>query len=116
MEKRIFKKINTMNQEDENLDTIRMAASLSLPNIGIILFGSRAGNNARSYSDYDLLIVVKDTMETTAKMRYKQLLRKILAKSGIMSDIFIESEEEIKIKSQLPGHIIKIAINEGIRI
>ena len=116
MEKRNTKKANTMNQQDENLNIIRTATSMSLPNIGIILFGSRVGDNARPYSDYDLLIVIKDPMALSEKMEYKALLRKILAKSGIISDIFIESEEEVKIKSQLPGHIIKIAMKERIRL
>jgi len=52
-------------------------------------------------------------MEISEKMQYKALLRKILAKSGIISDIFIESEEDVKIKSRLPGHIIRTAIAEG---
>ncbi len=53
-------------------------------------------------------------MEPSVKMQYKALFRKIMAKSVIISDIFIESEYEVKIKSQLPGHIVKTAITEGV--
>ncbi len=48
-----------MKKQDENLNIITKVVNQSLTNIRIILFGSRAGNNAVSYSDYDILIIVK---------------------------------------------------------
>jgi len=102
-----------MTETTEFLKIIKQTVIQILPDGSVILFGSQAKNIALPNSDYDLLIVVKNNMEISEKMQYKALLRKILAKSGIISDIFIESEEDVKIKSRLLGHIIRTAIAEG---
>lgn len=107
---------NTMTDTTESLKIIKRSAIQVLPDGSVILFGSRAKKAALQDSDYDILIVVKKTLEPLAKFRYKAMLRKLLVKSGIRTDIFIESEEEVKIKSQLPGHIIKTAMAEGINL
>lgn len=105
-----------MSDSEQILKIIKQEAIKMLPDGNVILFGSQAKNNAVKDSDYDVLIVLKTSMEVRMKMYYKAMLRKILVKSGILSDIFIESEEEVKIKRRLPGHIIKTAITEGIVI
>ena len=103
-----------MNDTTESLRIIKQSAQQMLPDGSVMLFGSRAKNLALPGSDYDILIIVNHSIDMATKLYYKALLRKLLVKSGIITDIFIESEEEVKIKSQLPGHIIKTAIAEGV--
>ena len=49
-------------------------------------------------------------------MEYKALFRKMTVNAGLMTDVFIESDEEIKEKSTYFGHIVRSAIREGIYI
>lgn len=103
-----------MNETTESLKIIKQSVQQMLPDGNVVLFGSRAKNIALSDSDYDILIIVKHRIDMETKLHYKAMLRKLLVKSGIRTDVFIESEEEVKIKSQLPGHIIKTAVAEGV--
>ena len=103
-----------MKKEVNALQIIKETITNIISGSKIILFGSRVKNIDDINSDYDLLIIVSEEIEIQKKFHYKALLRKIFVKSGIRSDIFIESEKEVKVKKRLPGHIVKTAINEGI--
>ena len=82
----------------------------------ILLFGSRARNDFTKDSDFDLLIITNKELNTIEKRKYKAIIRKILAHQKIPADILIQSKKEIEIKKNITGHIVKIALNEGVKI
>ena len=43
-------------------------------------------------------------------------MRKELAKYKVPADILIQSEEEINSKREIPGHIVKQVLQEGISL
>ena len=88
----------------------------ALPFSRILLFGSRARNDADEQSDYDLLVVVPNSISIREKISVRTSIRKKLLVSGIRSDILIQSEEELKSKKLIPGHIIKTIMREGVTL
>ena len=105
-----------METNKETLSIIRDTASRLIPDCKVLLFGSRARNENASDSDYDFLIITKNTIEIHRKRFLKSQLRKELAKYKIPADILIQSEAEIQIKKEITGHIIRQVIKEGIAI
>ena len=57
----------------------------------IILFGSRARGDFSEESDYDILIVLQDSISIREKMESSAKLRREIAKMGIDADIIIKS-------------------------
>ena len=80
----------------------------------IILFGSRARGDASSTSDYDLLIILKESLTIPEKMRISKLLRQKLAAQGIDADIILKSVEEIEYYKDKIGNVTGSALREGI--
>ena len=80
----------------------------------IMLFGSRARKDSTSESDYDILIITDQLLSPKEKLPIKTSIRKELLKSGIRSDILIQSKMEMEAKKKLPGHIIRTILNEAI--
>ena len=105
-----------INNSEKTFDIIKNVSRELFPDCRILLFGSRARQDYSIDSDYDFLIVTKDNIDILKKRSYKSLLRKILAKHKIPADILIQSENEILIKKQITGHIVKKIIKEGISI
>lgn len=104
---------------NNNLDTfsiIREIASRIIPNSKILLFGSRARRDNNNDSDYDFLIITKETIDIRKKRTLKSLLRKELAWFKIPADILIQSEDEINSKKEITGHIIKQVLREGVAL
>jgi len=86
------------------------------PSCIVLLFGSRARNEHSEDSDYDLLIIINQELSVHEKSEYKSKIRKLLAKEKIPVDILIQSNNEVEIKKQITGHIVKQALKEGIKI
>jgi len=86
------------------------------PTCEILLFGSRARNDFEEDSDYDFLIITKKELSITQKRDYKAKIRKLLAKQKIPADVLIQSKQEVEIKKNITGHIIKQIIKEGIKL
>ncbi len=80
----------------------------------IILFGSHACGSHHIHSDYDILVVTKTGFSPSQKLPLKTSIRKRLLELGLPSYILTQSESELKTKSQLPGHIIKTILSEGV--
>lgn len=95
---------------------IKKEAGKLVPNGEVVLFGSRARGDANSYSDYDFLIITENPISTSEKQRIKALLRKKLAKNKIPADIIISSRNELNIKKEIKGHIIRQILREGVRL
>ena len=103
-------------ESSKELIIIKELAQQLLPGCKILLFGSRARNESNTNSDYDILLINPENIDLQIKMQYKAIFRKMAVKHGLMTDIFIESEEDVKEKSKNYGHIIRTAIKEGVFI
>jgi len=98
-------------------DTIRSVVHSYLPGTRILLFGSRARGDWDSKSDYDLLIITPQTFAREDKIYWSTVLdRAIVNALHIPVDILLNSEEEVFQKQELPGHIIRFAIREGVAL
>lgn len=95
---------------------IKLVTETVIPESKVYLFGSRARLDNRTLSDYDILIVTKNNYSPVEKAGFKSSIRKLLAGFGIPVDILVNSEEEISIRKNLPGHIIKEVMKERIQL
>ena len=97
-----------------DLTILKDIAQQLLPGCKVLLFGSRARNAASVHSDYDIMLITQANIDIQQKMQYKALYRKMTVKHGLITDVFIESDEEIHEKSAYYGHIIRTAVKEGV--
>lgn len=80
----------------------------------VVLFGSHARGQATPASDYDLLIVIDKSLDAGRKLALRTRIRKGLLEEGIFSDVLVQSEQEIQQKKDLPGHIVRSILREGV--
>lgn len=80
----------------------------------IILFGSRARGDYNDDSDYDILIVTKETFPFKEKIRISEAVRDQIVKLHIPSDIIIRSHNEIEYFRNKIGSVVGEAMQEGI--
>lgn len=96
-------------------NTIRQTVQAFLPGSRILLFGSRARGDGDRHSDYDLLIITPETFTPQQKIHWSNRLDRAIVKAiKAPIDLLLNSEEEIIQKRELPGHIIQIALREGV--
>jgi len=105
-----------VNNSKETLSIIRNAAISLFPECKVLLFGSRARNDNSTENDYDFLVITRNTIDVRKKRFLKSQLRNELAKYKIPADILIQSEEEIQIKKEITGHILRQVMKEGVAI
>ena len=79
----------------------------------IILFGSRARGDYREDSDWDILIVTEEKLDTRRKITFwYEIYRRI----DLPVDIIVVSENTLKKFGKDTGFIYKYALEEGITI
>jgi predicted nucleotidyltransferase len=106
----------TMNAQ-QTFHAIKSTVYSFLPNSKVLLFGSRARGQGDRQSDYDLLIVTRDTFAPRVKMDWESKIRKALVCSlKAPFDVIVESENEVKEKRELTGHIVQYAMKEAVEI
>jgi predicted nucleotidyltransferase len=98
------------------LDLIKSTIQFFLPGAEVILFGSRARGENHLHSDYDLLIIVNTVLDNPERLRNQALIRKALAMKHILADVILHSRDEIDVKRNLPGHMVRTALREGIKV
>jgi predicted nucleotidyltransferase len=76
----------------------------------IILFGSYARGDARSDSDVDLLVVLKDVPDRMAEM---VRLNRVLSPLRIPAEVLVVSDEVFRYWSDTPGNVYYAASAEG---
>src|SRR5580658_5849821 len=88
-----------------------------LPDARVLLFGSMARGDANADSDYDVLVIIQKTLPLREKFDWRGKLNEALVKAlKAPVDILLNSEEEVKKKSAIFGHIVESAISEGIEL
>jgi HEPN domain-containing protein/predicted nucleotidyltransferase len=80
----------------------------------VVLFGSRAKGTHRPDSDWDLLIILRETLDPSAKRRFLTRLEAALRANGIPTDLILVSESELPYKATCVGNITHYALQEGI--
>ena len=97
--------------------TIKKTVQVCLPGARIVLFGSHARGDQDRHSDYDLLIITPETFTPQEKIHWSSRLDRAIVKAiKAPVDLLLNSEEEIRQKQELPGHIIRSAMREGIAL
>jgi uncharacterized protein len=95
--------------------TIKEVVQNSIPGSRVLLFGSRARGDNSQNSDYDLLVITPDTYSSTEKIYWRTKLdNAITSTAKIPIDLLFNSEEEVKIKKELPGDIIRSVLREAV--
>lgn len=102
--------------EKTSVTEIKTIISRFLPEAEVILFGSRARGDNKYLSDYDLLVITKSAVDNQQRLYFQALLRKKLADNHILADVIVQSEKDVERKKELPGHIIRAAMLEGIHV
>jgi predicted nucleotidyltransferase len=96
---------------------IKETVQSCLPGSRVLLFGSRARGQQDIHSDYDLLIVTPSTFTSQEKIEWSSRLDRAIVKAiQAPVDLLLNSEEEILQKQQLPGHIIRSVMKEGMAL
>ena len=82
--------------------------------VEVILFGSRARGRAKSYSDYDLLILLRNPYDWEKKQQIREVLYlEIILKRNIMTDThFLSLSELDTLRGKQP--IFSKALQNGI--
>lgn len=76
----------------------------------VLLFGSAAHGRMNRYSDFDMLVVMR---EPTHRRRTAQKIYRNLHGAGIAVDIVVATENDLKKYGERPGTILKSALQEG---
>lgn len=103
-----------MIEDNQIVEKIKVIAHQFLPDAQVLLFGSRARNDARTDSDYDILLIINETLLPKDKIQIISKIRKALVQLEIPIDVLIQSRSEIEKKKNLPGHIVRRIIKEAI--
>src|SRR5947209_8791447 len=101
----------------ETHSTIKSIVHSLIPDARVVLFGSRANGDFHEQSDYDILIITKQTMPPRQKSEWiGKIHKKLVYGLHAACDVLLNSEEEVVRKKNLPGHIVSWATREGIEI
>lgn len=96
-------------------DTIKSTVRSMLPDARVLLFGSMARGDANTDSDYDVLVIIPNTLTPREKIRNITKIQTALVYAlDAPFDVLLNSEEEVKEKQEFPWHIVKTALEEGI--
>jgi predicted nucleotidyltransferase len=103
-----------IRQSDNTLVAIGEVTRSVIPGARVLLFGSHARGEADPESDYDILVITERTLDIRSKFSLRTRIRKQLLERGIRCDVLIQSEQEIQTKKELPGHIVRSALRDGV--
>lgn len=76
----------------------------------VILFGSQARGDAGPHSDVDLLVVLAEVKD---KRQMAIRIRQALADLPMAKDVFVATPEDIRLRGNLVGSVLRPALREG---
>jgi len=105
-----------INNSNPTIEMIKLTVGEILPGSEVILFGSRARKDNLSDSDYDLLIIAERSLAQAEQLKFQAMIRSALAANKILADVIVQQKSSLAMKMNLPGHIVRSAMLEGIRV
>lgn len=100
---------------DAVIETIKKTVLSYLPDCRILLFGSHARGDYNRHSDYDLMVIVPNELTKQERLSWLGKLHKDIVQAiHAPIDLLLYSEDEIRRKQELPGHIVRTAMREGV--
>jgi len=98
-------------------DIIKITVHSLLPDARVLLFGSMARGDANADSDYDVLVIIPETLLPREKIRNITRIQTALVYAlDAPFDVLLNSEEEVQEKQALTSHIIRTALTEGVEL
>lgn len=98
-------------------NTIKATVHTIFPDARVLLFGSMARGDANKDSDYDVLVIIPNTLPLREKITWKGKIHRALVHALYAPvDVLLNSEEEVKKKIELPGHVVQWAMEEGVEL
>lgn len=99
------------------INTIKHTVNSFFPTARVLLFGSRARGDNDIHSDYDVMVIINETLPLKEKRDWRGRINEALVEAlNAPVDVLLNSEEEISIKKELPGHVVRWAIKEGVEL
>jgi len=81
----------------------------------IILYGSRAENKEKEFSDYDILLILKSNFNRKFESDVFDIAYDLILKYDIITDLKFVTKDELKtVKGILP--FVRDALNKGIEL
>jgi predicted nucleotidyltransferase len=80
----------------------------------ILLFGSRARNEARTDSDWDFFVMIDKDCPFSEREDIASQICWALARQGIFADVFIESTRSVEERKSNTGCLTYYVLKEGI--
>ena len=103
-----------IRQADNAFAAIGEVARSVIPGARVLLFGSHARGEADPESDYDIIVITERPVDIRSKFALRTHIRKQLLERGIRCDVLVQSEQEIQTKRELPGHVVRNALRDGV--
>ena len=101
----------------EFLNSIKTTVQSYLPDAKVLLFGSRARGDFNMHSDFDLLVVSKNAIESKDRMNLESKISKSLVYSlHVPFDVLLYSQEDVELKKNVRGLIIFYALKDAIEL
>lgn len=100
--------------EDPKLQQILTTMQMHFPVHKAYLFGSRVKGTDHDDSDYDLLVVIKNS--SLSRMDREILARQKIGRIGVAVDIFVYTIEEFNDWKGEISSIPETALNEGLEL
>ena len=105
---------NNIQRSDIKQIVMSVLTNQSITASKLILFGSRARNDFKKDSDWDLLLILENETSREEKIEISYQIRRALAKRHIASDVIIRSQSEIQKFTKRVNSLTKTAIEEGV--
>lgn len=101
----------------ETLNTIKSTVHSLLPDARVLLFGSRARGDYNKNSDFDVLVISKNSFPPKEKIEWSgKIGSSLLEALHAPFDIIFHSEEEVDAYKNYYGHIVRYAMKEAIEL
>ncbi|MFN8846392.1 MAG: nucleotidyltransferase domain-containing protein [Bdellovibrionales bacterium] len=97
---------------NQKINLILEALKKEFNPLRVFLFGSRVNGNANSESDFDFVVVVKETNKTRIEnmRRARSLAREV---AGVSADVFVYDQKEFDEYKDELSSVPESAINTG---